>query len=186
MAQLDDMHQLAALLLDSCAEALDTVQAFDANLAGAPTRRFVSPGQPVFDFAGTNCTDQLAVHVPLIQAADTSPGGLASGKRTLFGMVNHVVMVVTITRCIPDGFDAMGNYRPPSMTDLQAAARQLNADAWALWNHLFNLQSSGLLRSLCDEVFLDGVSALVPSGGAAGWTFQVRMSLDGYLFALST
>ncbi len=181
MGAIGDLNTIADLVLQSCAEALDTVHADDASLLGAPSRQFVSPGAPVLD-----CCDQLTVHVQLINSGQTSPGGLAGGKSHRYGLLNHVTMLVTSTRCIPDGFDLMGNYSAPDPAELDAAAEQLNADAWALWNHLYNLQSSGLLRSLCDEVFLDGVNALVPSGGCAGWLYQLRFALDGYTETLST
>lgn len=173
-----DLHALAVELLDAVVESLNTIPTYDAGLLGAPERVFVSPGTPVFD-----CCDQVAVHPPLIQFGDTSPGGLASGKRHLFGVINHVTLLATSTRCIPT-IDDLG--RSPSLAALQASAEQLNADAWALHNHLFHLQSSGLLLSLCDEVFFDGISMVQPSGGCAGWLVQVRAYLDGYSETLST
>ena len=176
MAGIGDLHSLAVLLLQSCAEALDTIPSYDATLLGAPDRQFVSPGQPVDD-----CCEQLAVHIPAVGQANTSPTGLASGKRHLFGAINHVALSVRITRCIPNGMNAQsGVYTPPSPVSLTEAARQLNADAWALWNHLFNLQSSDLLLSLCDEVFFDGIGAIPPSGGCGGWVLQMHCSLGGY------
>lgn len=176
MGDIGDLHAFAVLLLDSCAEALDTVHAYDATLEGAQSRQFVSPGQPVDD-----CCGQLAVHVQLISQEDTSPGGSQAGKRPIHGAINTPLLQVRSTRCIPTGTGTPGvDYREPSAVALQEAARQLDADAWALWNHLFALQSSGLLRSLCDQVFFDGISAIQPSGGCAGWIAQIRVSLDGY------
>lgn len=182
MGTIGDPHALALLILDSAAEALDTIPAFDATLDGAQTRQFVSPGQPVLD-----CCGQLAVYIPTFTAADTSPGGLSTGKRHLHGMINHVSYIIVSSRCIPNGFNAQtGEYKAPPAASLTASAKQLDADGWVLWNHLFNLQSSGLLRSLCDEVFFDGISAMLPSGGCAGWTAQVRASLDGYTESFGT
>lgn len=173
-----DLHGLAVDLLAAMVEALDTIPAYEPTLVGAPDRAFVSPGTPVFD-----CCDQVAIHPPFISFGDTSPAGLAAGKRHIFGAINHVTLLGTATRCIPS-IDDLG--RSPSTTALQEAARQLNADAWALHNHLYNLQSSGLLLSLCDEVFFDGISAVQPSGGCAGWTVTVRAYLDGYTETFST
>ena len=69
---------------------------------------------------------------------------------------------------------------------LAADALQHNADGWALWNHLYNLQSSGLFLTLCDEVFFEGITAAAPAGGCAGWVVSVRAYLGGYPETLGT
>jgi hypothetical protein len=182
MATIGDLHALADALLTASAEALDTVNAYDATLQGAQDRQFVSPGTPVLD-----CCDQLTVHIPSIAQGDTTPGGLAAGKRHLTGAINIPTFHITSTRCIPVGStSASGDFIPPSAASLGEAARQLNADAWALWNHLFWLQASDMLLNLCSEVFFDGIQELPPSGGCAGWLAQVRASLDGYQVSFST
>lgn len=182
MSDIGTAHDVATLLLESSAEALDTVHAFDATLEGAQGRQFTSPGQPVMD-----CCGQLAVYIPVIAPGDTSPGGLDAGKRFLHGQINIVNYQIVSSRCIPNGFDPQtGIYNPPIAASLSAAARQLDCDGWALFNHLFHLQASGLLRNLCDEVFFDGLNALPPSGGCAGWIAQVRVQVDGYAETLST
>lgn len=182
MADIGDLQLLAQAYLDACAEALDTITAFDGGLLGAPARQFVSAGPPAWD-----CCEQLAVHVVGLVEADTSPGGLSAGKRFTTGRINHVVLQATITRCVSVGGDAMGgNYQPPSVAALMADSVQHDADGWALWNHLFNLQSSGLFLTLCDEVFFEGISAVAPSGGCAGWIATIRAYLSGYNETLST
>lgn len=182
MSAIDDVHSIATLLLASAAEALDTVNAFDATLDGAQPRQFVSPGLPVDD-----CCPQLAVQVTLVNAAETTPGGLDAGKRHQFGMVNHVTFQIRSTRCIPTGFDpSTGEYSPPPVAALNLASRQLDCDAWALWNHLYHLQASDLLLSLCDEVFFDGITSIPPTGGCGGWLAQIRAYVDGYTEVLST
>jgi hypothetical protein len=182
MADPGDLHVLANAILAAAVDALNSVNAFDATLLGAQDRRFVSPGLPVLD-----CCDQLTVHIPLINQADTTPSGLAAGKRHLTGTINHVTMMVTSTRCIPVGTtSAAGQFTPPTATELAEAARQLDADAWALWNHLYAMQASDQLLNLCDEVFFDGISTLPPSGGCAGWVAQVRAYLGGYPVSFGT
>ena len=174
MAGIGDLNALAQAILGAMAQALDTIPDYDATLNGAPARQFVTFGNPVWD-----CCEQLAVHIPGIAAAETSPGALAAGKRHLTGRINHVFLTGTITRCVPTQVE-------PPVAVLNATAEQINADAWALWNHLFNLQSSDLLLNLCDEVFFDGITAAAPSGGCAGWTVAVRAYLGGYPESLST
>src|SRR5512147_230876 len=96
-----DLHALAEDLLSVVVEALDTIPTYDAALAGAPERAFVSPGVPVFDwvepnFDGVGCCDQVAVHVEAITDAPTSPGGLATGQKK--AKINHVTLIATVTR----------------------------------------------------------------------------------------
>ena len=103
------------------------------------------------------------------------------------GKLNIVTYQIVSSRCIPNGFNPQtGLYNPPPAASLTAAAKQLNYDGWALWNHLFHLQASDLLLNLCDEVFFDGLNALQPSGGCAGWMAQIRAQVDGYVETLST
>lgn len=182
MAGPGDLHALAVALLDVCIESLDTIPDFEPHLDGAPTRAFVSPGQPVFD-----CCDQLTVHVQQINDADTLPGALNAGHRAKFGKINHVTLIVTSTRCITTGGETRsGGLEIPSAEDLQDDAEQLDADAWALWNHAFNMTQAEEFRTLCDEVFFDGINSIVPSGGCAGWTVTVRVALEGYAETLGS
>ncbi len=114
--------------------------------------------------------------------ARTTVGGLAAGRK-LAASLNHVYLVVTITRCVHVADDAG---RPPSAAELDSDAAQLDADAWALWNHLQFLWRSDLLFTLCDGVFWDGLRTLGPSGGCGGWTLAVHVVLDGYEETIST
>jgi len=171
-----DLHAFAEALLDACVEALDTIPIYEPDLFGAPERQIISPGTPVWD-----CCEQLAVHVPLVGEAFTTPGGLDAGRRASRARINHVSVTATITRCVPTGAEGQsGDYQPPTPAALSAAAEQIHADGWALFNHLFNMKSSAELLTLCDEMFFDGVIAVVPSGGCAGWTVPVRAVIDGY------
>lgn len=170
----EDLHALAVELLDASIESLDTIPTFAPALGGAPERSFVSPGIPVWD-----CCEQLTVHVTNVLDADTSPGGLASGRRNVHGKLNHVGFNITVTRCVPT-FGATPMDELPLIEDMQAAAEQINADGWALWNHLYNMWREGSLFDTCQEVFFDGITAVAPSGGCGGWLMAIRVQLDGY------
>jgi hypothetical protein len=177
-----DLETLCEDFLAAMLEALNTIPNYDASLKGAPDRYFVSPGTPVWD-----CCEQLAVHVQNVNDADTTPGGLAAGLRHVTGRVNQVRLIGTSTRCVPVGeLTAAGEWKPPPAADLQDAAKQLNADNWALWNHLNNLLASEQLLTLCSNVIFDGITAAVPFGGCAGWTVVFRVVLGGYREALGT
>lgn len=182
MAGPGDAFDLAAAYLDVCAEALDTIPDFEPDLLGAPDRQFVSPGQPVFD-----CCDQLAVEMTIVNDADTTPGGLAAGKRALMGRIPHVTLTAWATRCIPSILDnGMGSVVIPTPEELTASARQLDTDAWALYNHVYNAIRAEEFLTLCGEAFFVGVVPVLPSGGCGGWTVTIRASLDGYAESASS
>lgn len=164
-----DLFTLAGGFLDACVEALDTIPTFAPGLGGAPARSFVSPGQPAFD-----CCDQLTVHVAAVN--ELSP--TAYGEKARIGhRTNMVTLVATSTRCIPVISDS-GNI--PSVTDMEAAAEQIDADGWALWNHVWNLIRADLLFTLCGQIYWDGLRSINPQGGCGGWVLQLRVELDGY------
>ncbi len=168
-----DLHTFTETYLAFCAEALDTIPILLApTFLGAPDRQFVSPGIPVWD-----CCEQLAVHTAFVNEAGTTPGDLDAGLRTNRGYQNHVTVIATITRCIPV-MNSDGD--PPPTASLNAASAQIEADGWALWNHTHNAKASGELLNLCTAMFFDGLLAVVPSGGCAGWTLTIRAAIGGY------
>lgn len=173
-----DLQDLAVELLDASIEALDAIPSLAPGLEGAPERAFVNPGRPALE----GC-DQLVVHVDSVIMAPLQPGGLLDGRRNVTGTLNHVRLVVTISRCLIDTRNqnsqiAMLEPRPTG--DLQATAEQTNADGWALWNHLYWLWSSGGFLSICTELFFEGMRALPEEGDRAGWTLTLRATLNGY------
>lgn len=169
MAGPADLNDLALDYLNACIEGLDTIPILAPGLVGSPARAFISPGPPVDD-----CCDQLTVYVAGIAGF---PHNTENGRDATYTRENLVRMIATIKRCIP----VMGDDgQPPHADLLEAAAAQENADAWALWNHIYNLVRAGLLFTLCGKVYYDGITAVQPSGGCGGFQFQVRASLDGY------
>ena len=169
-----DLHTLAEEFLAACVESLDTIPTFIPTLEGAPDRSFISPGIPVFD-----CCEMLAVHVDSVFESDTSPGGLAVSRRASWGRINLPTLVASVVRCVPTAGGSQLD-ELPTTASLQDAAEQINADGWALWNHLFNMIRAGELFALCDEVFWEGLRAIAPSGGCGGWVISFRVQLDGY------
>jgi hypothetical protein len=172
MADAGDLQILAESYLAACVEALDSIPDFSLGLGGSPGRSFVTHGNPVMD-----CCDQLVVSINTVSESLTGQVPGATSKSFKTGWTNLVTLIATISRCIPVP-DAHGN--PPPVAEMQAAAAQLNADNWALWNHVHHLVAAGMLFESCGEVFFDGIRALQPSGGCAGWVMQVRVSLNGY------
>jgi len=166
-----DLYLLAQEYLAACVEALDTIPTFAPGLGGAPARSFVSPGLPAFD-----CCDQLTVHVTGVTDSATSPSNF-TGRSASTMKVNTVGLVATATRCIPVISDS-GN--PPPVEEMEAAAEQIDADGWALWNHIYNLIRAEALFTLCGEVFWDGLRSINPQGGCGGFTLALRVELEGY------
>ena len=160
-----DLYALCEELLAASAAALDTIPTFDPALAGAPDRTFVSPGQPALD-----CCDQLAVHA---QRVNEQPPG-AQDTHKMGARKNVVEFVVTITRC--HNVETL----PPPTTVLDEVAEQMNADGFALWNHLWNMIRSGDLFTLCGPVIWGGLRALTPQGGCGGWVLSVTAEVEGY------
>lgn len=163
-----DLQDLAQEYLDACIEALDTIPTFDAALMGAPSRTFVAPGPVALD-----CCEQLAVHVGLIGEGDSAPGLPAAS----IARINRVTLTATASRCVPVP-DANGN--PPPTNAQQEAADQINADKWALWNHIYNKIGDGDLFSRCCDVIWGPLSALQPNGGCGGSALSITVCFDGY------
>lgn len=163
-----DLHELADEFLDACIEALDTIPSYDATLEGAPTRSFVASGPVALD-----CCDQLAVNVGAVAEGSSAPELPAAS----FARINYVTLAITAARCIPVP-DANGN--PPSITAQEEAAKQINADKWALWNHIYNLIRTEQLFGRCCDVIWGQITPLQPNGGCGGSRLSITVCFDGY------
>lgn len=162
-----DLQALCQEFLDACIEALDTIPSLSPGLGGAPERSFISPGQPQYDCCPEG---QLTVHAQAVISDPIQP----IKNHTRANLVN---LVATILRCVP-ATDEDGNY--PVASEAEAAAEQVNADGWALWNHIFNLISAGELFRLCEKIQWNGLRSITPSGGCGGWTLGITVQTDGY------
>ncbi len=178
----DDLHQIALDLLTACAASLDEIPTLlpGEGLVGAPTRQIIYPGEPVWD-----CCEQLVVHSPGIGDEFTRPASPApvSGFKHKHGAwIPLVNLTVTIGRCVPQGEVKMKakQYIPPTAIALTDAARQINADGWALYNGIKNRLYQGILSELCSSWKWQGVNSATPAGGCAGWTINFQAQLDGY------
>lgn len=165
-----DLHDQCLAVLAAAVTALDTIPSLAPGLLGAPERAFVCAGTPALD-----CCNQLTVNAAPIAEAPTAPLEMGAGTRHQQGFrKNYVGFTITVTRC--------QNYTdtPPLPEQQEAVAEQTNADAWALWNVLWNDERSGLLFTICDGVFNDRLAPLTPSGGCTGWQFSFRAEVEGY------
>lgn len=170
-----DLHGLAREFLEACEQALDTIPTYDATLAGAPDRVFVSYG-PVI---ALDCCDQLTVHVGTLTEGDSAP----FPPKASVARINHVTLVATFARCVPVP-DSQGN--PPAPATQEAAAEQINADKWAIWNHIYNLVNADVLFDKCCDVLWFGLTALQENGGCGGSSLTLAVCFDGYEEVLGT
>ena len=165
-----DLYQQSQEILDACIEALDSIPTFSPGLGGAPERAFVSQGTPALD-----CCDQLAVTASPIREAPTQPLEMGAGTRHQQQFrKNYVSWQITITRC------SEIREIPMPVAAQEAVSEQCSADAWALWNYLWNLTRAGELFTICGGVYFDSMNALTPSGGCYGWVLNIRAELEGY------
>ena len=166
----DDLFAQCQTILSAAIDALDTIPVLAPGLLGAPERAFVSAGTPALD-----CCDQLTVNAAPISEAPTPPLEMGAGTRHQQQFrKNYVGFSITITRC------ADLSEVPPPVTVLEAVAEQTDADAWALWNYLWNQERSGALFTICGGVFNDRLAPITPSGGCFGWVFSFRAEVEGY------
>ena len=165
-----DLYDQTLQVLDASIAALDTIPILSPGLLGAPERAFICSGSPAFD-----CCNQLAVNAAPIAEAPTRPLEMGAGTRHQQQFrKNYVGFAITITRCTTWMEDI------PTPEQQMAVAEQTYADAWALWNYLWNEERSGELFTICGGVFNDRMTPITPSGGCTGWVFSFRAEIQGY------
>lgn len=173
-----DLFGQAEELLAASIEALDTIPTSDPGLGGAPDRAFISISTPPTEpFGEGNCNcDQLAVWFANIQEAPTQPLEMGAGTRHQQQFrKNYVAFRVQVTRC-----QSGTNEFPYPVAAWNADSAQAYADAWALWNYLWNLTRSGDLFTICGGVYFDLLTPLTPSGGCYGVILNIRAEVEGY------
>lgn len=172
MAALDDLNDVAQAFLDAALVALDLTP------TGAPSRSYVSPGEPPLD-----CCGQCTVWVQSVGDADLQAGNgaLSRPKAINRGTQPQVVIFVQATRCVDLAEDSVTKLPVPA--NLQAAATAINRDVWALRCHLMHELRRGSLAEICSGAEYLGANALVPQGGCVGWTLSFRYPVEGGVLA---
>jgi len=173
----EDLQDLLQEFLDACVASLDTIPVFASGLGGAPARSFINPGQPQYECDCDNGDGQLTVHVVSVNSDPLEP------VRNNWARRNSVTLQATILRCVPIAGDNAG---PVDPDEAEAAAAQINADGWALWNHIFNLIRAEQLFIKCSKIIWDGLRSITPQGGCGGYTLTLRVEKDGYDEVIST
>lgn len=170
MAALDDVNEVAQAFLDASIAALEVTD------AGPPGRAFVSPGRPALD-----CCGQLTVWVSAITEAATvsPPGGFGDSRRQKIGSIPTLTVHIQATRCGPT-LNQRGD--PPPPADLDASAKQVQQDVWALWIGLADSLRDGDLSRVCAGAWRDGATAIEPQGGCVGWELVYRYPIQAGRF----
>lgn len=172
MLEPGDLYDLAEDFLAACEGSLDAIPDYDATLAGAPTRSFVTFQRAILD-----CCPQLTVHVTTLTEGASAP----QPPKTSVARINRATLVATVVRCVPT--DA-----PAIPEDNAEAARQIYADRWALWNGIYTRIGEGDLFSKCGNVIWQSMTPIPGenSGECAGSVLTLSVSLDGYTEAVGT
>jgi hypothetical protein len=169
-----DLYELAAELRDVCADALDSIPTFAGldDLEGSPAYAFVSDAAPIADCCDTG---MLAVHVNNITDRFSREGAPGAPK------LNVPSLIVTVLRCVPVGDGEGAEYTPPSADEIEASARQLLADGWALWNAIYNAIRETTFLTACQRADFVSMQSIRPGDGqCAGWQLAFVVQLDGY------
>lgn len=177
VSDVSSMYDIAVDLLDAVVAAMGTTD------AGAPDRSFVSPGAPAFE---TQC-DQAAVQVLSLTEEQTGPlsPAMSTGLRHYRGRVNLVGMVAYTIRCAEVSEGNQNVYQPLQDPSLDAQAKAVYQDGWAVWNHITRQINAGLLfGDTCTDVHFDLGVPYNPQGGLTGWQFTLRAELGGYVPAI--
>ena len=140
VSTVTSLYDLAVDLLDAVVAAMATTD------AGAPTRSYVSLGEPAF---GPEACDQAAVQVQGLTEGQTSPSipPEITGQRSRYGRINEATMVAYAVRCVPvsDGNNQI--YAPLTVDELNGMAQQAYQDGWAIWNYVNYAIRNGTLSA---------------------------------------
>lgn len=166
---VDTLFAFAQQYLDAVLAALATT---DAGVPDGPA--FVAPGIPSLD-----CPEMVTVHVQTLQYAFTQPSGpIQADQRAARRGLIQATLVAQFVRCQP----TITGTRLPTSAEMTAAGKKSDQDVWAVWNHVTNLIRSGdLFEGSCPPNGIDPPALVTPQGASAGWAFQVRPQIGGYL-----
>ena len=165
-------YDFAVELLELCHQAVSD------TTGGAIARRYVSPGRPAYD------CEQLTVAVWTLGEADTVVAGpMAAGKRHMSGRVNLVGFLITVLRdCVPVLNEEQSG--PPDADKIQASAKLVDQDVWAIWTYVYaEMRRGGLFGGRCEDLFMDGARALETEGTLAGFEVEIRANIPGIINA---
>jgi hypothetical protein len=152
-------------------------QALADTPGGLPECAYISEGPPAWD--SCPCLIVYAAGPTVGDTLPLQPTLQPLHRIALARQVNIVAMTALALRCSPLIHD--DGETLPTPDEHAAAAREINADSWALWNHLRHAKKTGALFPPREREFsLEPSVSLNPEGGAAGCAVTIRVELDGY------
>jgi hypothetical protein len=166
VTDVNGLYELSQLTLTTAVACIATTD------SGAPDLQYVSPAQPAFD-----CCPAVIVHVAALGEENTSPlSATDTGHRASFGRINLASVVISALRCAPvvqkDGSVLTAN--------IQAVAKEVQQDAWALWCGFYHAIKNGTFLGICEDVHFDNRGLSIrEQGGCVGWQFTLRAELGG-------
>lgn len=164
------LAETADAILDAALAAL----APDITGHPAPSKVFVSHGDPVMDLDG--CCDSggtLAVHLGRPQSGVPIRW---DSLKTPCMVLTRSAFTVSLFRCVPVFNTDQPGYAPTE-DELTASANDLLTDLWCLICGLREAIRAGDIQAGgCDDVRLTESRTVEPQGGCAGW--QVTLELQ--------
>lgn len=153
---------LSQALLDAVVGILET------TAAGVPPSQFLTVARPAFD------CEFVAVQLSRLTDDSTSPGGLPSKRRNVFGNVPLPTLDIFVVRCTTP----LLNGQLPTDEAKTETALMIQEDAWALWNGLRDMQNE--LFDGCIGAYFDYGIPIAERGGFVGWQMTIRPAVEGY------
>lgn len=147
--------------------------------AGAPSRRYVSVGEPAFD------CDQMTTHIVSFGVAPTSPQGAPRDTQLRHTVLYEAVLALIVVRCYTDAGAEPSlldqTVKLPTVAALTAVAQVLHTDAWKLWHDLRDGFKNGTLfaGAGCRGKSLGPLVPIGEQGAVNGWRLTVTVEVGG-------
>lgn len=122
----------------------------------------------------------LAVYVGSIGRLPTNlgTGPLAGQSNQTIARVPSVTFTVVWATCVDVWGDAQGNMPDPDLLTMQAAHHA--ECGWALMNGVHHAVKREMLFAACREYALGALTPISVQGNAAGWSFDVTATMEGF------
>lgn len=147
------VYDTATDILDSVVARLGDLYDDYTPAIDVPDRQYVHGGDVAWD------CEQVVVTVPEAGLTHAFPGEAAA--MLVCSPPRHVAFEVWIVRCVPGPKD---NGDPPTVTDLDDAARKTLTDLWVLAYSLWAGYDAGEWGGACASVLLGPVEIIGPEG----------------------
>lgn len=140
-----------------------------------PTRRFITTGEIVHDFAGSECSEAFIVTWNgTFQGIVSQETGNLSDAPILCAMPLTAQFTIALLRCVPV---VKASGQAPTAADLQTSGVALMLDAMTLPVSVVDLQGKGELVDRADLLGISAVQPIGPEGGVGGVALSLVVTL---------